>query len=321
MNKRNEEIINNYNKLANSPESVYHTDVKGHIYYETNRKIYTTMDYDLFKKLQGNRTVEQVRIIKIIHSLEKIGWMPAVVIVNEKFEVIDGQGRVESLKALNLPVEFVIAEGATIEDCTEMNINSTNWKLIDYIYRFAEDESSINHSSYKKLAKLMELYPTVPSKSFGCALRGVPFDGKTIKDNRVYITDEMYEKAIPQLDYAVDLLDSISTRISTHGGTKSYLFDAIVFCYNLPTIDSQRLKKSIIENISAPDAVWMDTYTAVRFIQTYYNKGLSASKKIYLDSEYQKSLDLRKSECAKLGHQRRKGEMMISEDLNQEEEI
>lgn len=321
MNKRNEEVINNYNELANNPESVSHIDAKGHIYYETNRKIYATMDYDLFKKLQGNRTVEQKRIVKIIHSLETIGWMPAVVIVNEKFEIIDGQGRLESLKALNLPVEFVICEGSTIEECTVMNINSTNWTLTDYVYRFAEDDNSANSSSYKKLVKLMELYPRFSTGLLGCALKGVAFDGRTIKENKVYITDEMYEKAIPQLDYVSDILDSIKIVIPNHGGIKTFLLTAIIFCYNLPEIDLQRLKTSIVNSVNLPDAVWMDVFTAVQFIQKYYNKGLTAAKKIYMDTEYQKALDIRRSESAKLGIRRRKEMMGENEELNQEEEI
>lgn len=318
MNKRNEEVLNNYHKLANNPESVFYTDSKGHTYYETNRKIYTTMDYDLFKKLKGNRTVEQKRIVKIIHSLEAIGWMPSVVIVNEKFEVIDGQGRLESLKALKLPVEFIISKGATIEECTVMNINSSNWTLTDYVYRYAEDETSANHSSYKKLQKLIELYPTFPVNLFGCALRGVPLDGKTIKDNKVYITDEMYEKAIPQLDYLVDILNSINTKIPNHGGIKTYLLCAIIFCYNLPNIDLARLKVSIINNIGLPTAIWMDICTAITFIQNCYNKGLSAAKKIYMDTEYKKSIDLRRSESVKLGIKRKKEIADRNEALDKE---
>ena len=314
MNKRNEEIINRYKKLANNPESVFHTDLKGHTYYETTRKIYTTMDYNLFKKLQGNRTVEQKRIVKIIHSLETIGWMPAVVIVNEKFEIIDGQGRLESLKALKLPVEFVIAEGATINDCTIMNINSTNWTLTDYIYRFAEDKNSVNHSSYKKLQKLMELYPTFPPAIFGCALKGVAYDGKTIKDAKVYITDEMYEKAIPQLDYLVDVLNSIEITIPNHGGHKAYLMAAIIFCYNIPNIDLTRLTICIVKNIGLPNAIWMDVLTAITFIQNCYNKGLGASKKLYMDTEYKKSIVLRRSESAKLG-KKRKQEMLNGNEV------
>lgn len=309
MNERNEEILNNFKDLEKNPESVFFTDSKGHKYYETNRKIYTTMDYDLFKKLQGNRAVEPKRIVKITHSLELIGWMPSVVIVNEKFEVIDGQGRLESLKALKLPVEFVVCKDATIKECTTMNINSTNWNLTDYVYRYAEDETSVNNASYKKLRQLIESYPRFPVGVFGSALRGVPLDARTIKENRVYITDEMYAKAIPQLDFLNEMLESITTTIPIHGGIKNYLLCGTLFCYNLPEIDRSRLKISIINGVSIPkNAVWMDIPTAIAFIENCYNKGLSASKKIYMETEYRKSMDLRKSEGAKWGIQRKEAE-------------
>ncbi|MGM9543959.1 MAG: hypothetical protein ACI3T9_03165 [Romboutsia timonensis] len=274
--------------------NIYHTDTKGHKYYETTIKVYTTTDYNLFKKLEGNRAVLQKRIDKILRSIQQIGWMPAPIIVNEKFEIIDGQGRFESLKSLDAPVQFVIAEGATIEECTVMNINSTNWSLNDFVYRYATDENSINHSSYLKLQKLMELYPTIPLNLLGFAVRGVSYEGKTIKENKVNITDEMYNKAIPLLDYTVDVLNSINVTIPNHGRTKAFLLNAIMFCYNLPNIDRTRLKVSIVNNVGSPSAIWRDVYTAVLFVQNSYNKGLSAPKKIYMDTEYQKMMDLRR---------------------------
>lgn len=282
-----------------SEKERYHTDTKGHEYYETDIKIYATTDYDLFHKLTGNRPVLPERIRKIISSIEEIGWIPVPIVVNEKFEIIDGQGRFESLKALGKPIQFIIVEGIGINECTAMNINSTNWNLNDFINRYAADPKSPNHQSYKKLKTLMETYLAISLRVIGTALKGSFYGGEDIKKNRVYISEEMYKQAIPKLDYVEDVFNGIKTQLPNHTGEKNYLLCAILFCYDLPEIDKQRLKTAIINNINYPDAIWKDVRTAVVFIQRVYNKGLKQQNKIYMESEFLKRCDLNKAQNRK----------------------
>lgn len=95
--------------------------------------ILQTMDYSKFKKLKGNRNVDPVRVQRIIQSIKKVGYITSPLIVNEDLEVIDGQGRLEALRILGLPVEYIVHENIGIDECISMNINQINWVDRDYI--------------------------------------------------------------------------------------------------------------------------------------------------------------------------------------------
>lgn len=116
--------------------------------------ILQTMDYSKFKKLKGNRNVDPVRVQRIIQSIKKVGYITSPLIVNEDLEVIDGQGRLEALRILGLPVEYIVHENIGIDECISMNINQINWVDRDYIYSYADR----NYKSYILLKNLMEKY-------------------------------------------------------------------------------------------------------------------------------------------------------------------
>lgn len=100
--------------------------------------IYRTPDYDVFRKMEGNRDVADVRKKVIKESIQAVGWVTNPIVVNEKMEIADGQGRFEALKELGLPIEYAVAEGATIDHCIALNLKQRNWTLVDYIKSYAE---------------------------------------------------------------------------------------------------------------------------------------------------------------------------------------
>ena len=110
--------------------------------------IYETMDYDKFKRLPDNRDVYESRIGKLIASIRE-RYILNPITVNEKMEVIDGQGRFDARKKLGLPIHYYIVEGATSEDCRRMNKYNTIWKSLDYAKSYAK----AGVSSYINLLK------------------------------------------------------------------------------------------------------------------------------------------------------------------------
>ena len=118
------------------------------------KEVFKTNDYSKFTKLNGNRRVDEARVLKIISSIEKVGYITSPIIVNEKMEVIDGQGRLEALKRLELPVEYIIQQGIGIEECIAMNIHQVNWKDRDYIESYANR----GFESYRFLKELLDKY-------------------------------------------------------------------------------------------------------------------------------------------------------------------
>lgn len=100
-------------------------------------QIYATYNYEKFKKLTGNRKVLDRRVARIKKSIAAIGLIPNPIIVNEKYEIADGQGRFYACRESGLPVYYTIVKGIGIEECTHLNQGQTNWKPIDWAERYA----------------------------------------------------------------------------------------------------------------------------------------------------------------------------------------
>jgi len=111
-------------------------------------KILSTKDYNLFKKMVGNRPTQLFRVKKILKSIEKVGYITNPIIVNDKMEIIDGQARFEALKQLNLPIDYIIVNNAGIKECISMNTYNSNWKEMDYINSYA-NVGNINYIRFK----------------------------------------------------------------------------------------------------------------------------------------------------------------------------
>lgn len=113
--------------------------------------VYETNDYSIFKELEFNRDVSVFRVEKLIASLKENEILNPIV-VNEKMEIIDGQGRFEALKVLGRPIKFVFSYGATIDDCRRMNAYNTKWSQRDFVYSFASagNQNYINILNFHK---------------------------------------------------------------------------------------------------------------------------------------------------------------------------
>lgn len=116
---------------------------------KTIGEIYVTSDYDKFKKLVGNRDVKGTN--KIIKSIERVGYVLSPILVNEKFEVVDGQNRLEALKLLGLEVPYIVQKGIGLKECQSLNVGQSNWNTKQFIKSYADS----GDESYKRLLALV----------------------------------------------------------------------------------------------------------------------------------------------------------------------
>ena len=130
-------------------------------------EVYETSDYSIFKLLTGNRNISPERVNKIKKSLMK-GVLPQPIIVNEHYEVIDGQARLQALKELGLKVLFVVQRGATIRDCIRMNSVGERWKTSNFIASWADQ----GVQDFVILRRLRLKYKKLPECSALLALKG-----------------------------------------------------------------------------------------------------------------------------------------------------
>lgn len=99
--------------------------------------ICTTDKYDLFVLHKNNRDINPVLVRKKVRMLQQKGWCRGLPMLcrrtsGGKFEVIDGQHRLEAAKALKIPVWYTVDDKCEIEP-SECNADQKPWSLSDYV--------------------------------------------------------------------------------------------------------------------------------------------------------------------------------------------
>ena len=245
-------------------------------------KILKTSDYEKFKRLEGNRKVARERVKKIRKSIEKVGYIPNPIIVNEKYEVIDGQGRLQALKELEKPVFYIVVPNIGMAECISMNIDMTNWTLMDYIESYAEK----GKESYVYLLKLIREY----ANCFRVKVITNVITGKgdspnnAIKTGAWECTEEDYNRARQVLHFLMQFREPIE-RIK---GNKEYYYMALTFCYEDPEVDNKRLLEKVMQQQSTLQSV-VNIQMALQEIERVYNHRIRSN--VYILTNYRKCME------------------------------
>lgn len=247
-------------------------------------KIYETNDYDMFKKLQGNRDERSAQKIK--KSIRKIGYIVSPICVNEKMEVIDGQNRLMALKDLGLPVHYYVVEGVGLEEAIQMNIGRQNWKPIDYARGYAL-QGNVN---YQRLLQLYEKSNHLSLGIISAILRGEISNGggdaKAVNDGKIKIS----EKTEKIMSNRIDEINMIYDSIIKIEGSQRMAITAIAWILGVKGVNKERIYDIISNKYTLIDPVIIPK----RFLENItqiYNKGLSKEKRIYFDAMYQEEFD------------------------------
>lgn len=137
---------------------------KGNDMKKTIGTIYQETDYSVFRKLVQNRELYEGRVGKLMASLtEKTISTP--ILVNEKMEIIDGQGRFEARKRLGLPIPYYIVRGLSNDDCIRLNQYNSKWNDRD----FAVCYSRGGNENYIRLLKLVKETGLTVNQTLGLA--------------------------------------------------------------------------------------------------------------------------------------------------------
>lgn len=119
----------------------------------TKSGVQSTLDYAKFKFTDSNRDINQKNLQRIKESLSKrnlLKYKP--ILVNENWEILDGQHRFEAAVQMNKEVYYEVIPDANSEDIFHLNINQKPWGAPDYFKYFC----SKNYEEYMKLYIFME---------------------------------------------------------------------------------------------------------------------------------------------------------------------
>lgn len=255
-------------------------------YKESGRKIYTTTDYDAFIFPDWNRDVSGARVVKMVESIQTVGWLPEPVLVNENFEVIDGQSRVKALQKLGMPIEFCIVKGIGRKECQNLNRFQKNWSAMNYIDSYASD----GNGNYVWLKQMLKKYKTITNNTvFSVAASGGTDASigsaehyKILQGGLLNISEEGRKKAEDAMFYLTRFADTAAYL----GGRKDKFYSAIMFLYLFDSVNNERLC-AVINNARYDGIV--SSSTVEGFLQQFeilYNKGIAKAKRVDIMHEY-----------------------------------
>lgn len=139
--------------------------------------VYKTKDYDKFTFIEGNRDIDHSFAIE--KSMKEYGSLVSVAIVNEKFEIIEGQNRYIAAKRCGEPFYYTIVDGYSIKETRILNQCSKNWSTKDFIKSWATE----GKESYVKLQELQSMFPELSESSITMIAKG------NLSSNNGYGTD------------------------------------------------------------------------------------------------------------------------------------
>jgi hypothetical protein len=98
----------------------------------TFSQVHTTTDYFLFKSIDGNRNINKLHLSRLKDSMQK-NYLFTIILVNENYEIIDGQHRFTVIEELGLPLNYIIVKGYGLNEVHILNATSKKWDAQDYM--------------------------------------------------------------------------------------------------------------------------------------------------------------------------------------------
>lgn len=198
-------------------------------------EILETRDYSIFKFDDTNRAIDPTHLERIGKSLLRYGYIAGnPIMVARDMTVIDGQHRLSACKALDIPVQYVVAD-ADASAVIPLNITQKTWSLMDYAHHY-QAKGNENYTRALNFAHMHNI------KNFGVALAYITrvFDYsrsilKTFKEGELVVTDrDMLEGGI--------LYDATLKLFATLGMEfKRKTYQAVVNMSNNPDFNVDRL--------------------------------------------------------------------------------
>lgn len=114
-------------------------------------KIKKSYDYHKFRLMADNRQINTQHLARLKESMKE-DYLFTVIIVNEHFQVCDGQHRFMACRDLKLPIYYVVCRGYGIKEVTTYNEQTSNWSVKNYLDRYVTNEypEYINYKIFQK---------------------------------------------------------------------------------------------------------------------------------------------------------------------------
>ena len=210
---------------------------------KNSTQVHQTKDYAMFSTLSGNRELNSLHISRLRDSIKQ-NYLMTIIVVNEKFQIIDGQHRFNVCKELDLPINYIIAPGYGLQEVQILNANSKTWSANDYLNGYCD----LNYPEYIQYRNFMKRF------GFGHKVNLALLTPNSLGSNgRGYETFRNGEFKVYNLDFAVSVANKIKIVSKIYPGAERLTFViAFIHCLRKPSflfddfMDRMKYKSSIL---------------------------------------------------------------------------
>ena len=237
-------------------------------------QVRSTIHYNLFTNMTGNRNVVALHVGKLINSIQEHGALQIPILVNDQLQVIDGQHRLEAYRILEIPVPFMIVPGYGLDEIKVLNINQKNWGMLDYIRSWAEK----GNPQYVDFLQYLEDYGYPINPTFAILANTGSTIGAELRENiRIGRFNIVAEQS--SIDFQFNFLSDICDEVPWMKKKEKLMLSLIDIVKNVG-VDADRLLRVVIENAEALQYK-LDSYRTIKqSLQKMYNYRLPRNEKL-----------------------------------------
>ncbi len=166
--------------------------------------VFEERNYSLFKDFNGNRNVNKIHLKRLQKSMEE-EYLKIPIIVNENYEIIDGQHRYLACKELKLPIFFIKIKGYGLKQIQRINSNVKQWSFNDYLSTYADEELP----EYIKVRKFINKYEFGQNESLAMLLGYTNLTNENIR--KKFEAGEFKIKDLKEAERKAEMLTMIKT--------------------------------------------------------------------------------------------------------------
>lgn len=253
-------------------------------------KIKSTTDYRLFKFINGNRKVDHAE--RIEKSIRNVGLLVSPIVVNQNFEIVDGQNRFVACRNLGLPIYYVVQEDIGGSEIGVINAVSKNWTGKDHINYYAHGDAK--KEDYIFFEQLIKAYPWATQRTIAYAIYGLSGFGyiTKIKNGELKCSQAQYENAVKVLDFTEQFRECVDGI----GGRKENYYFTIAFCYTDENVDNDYLLEKFKKYYKSLDSVTSikDAFRQVE--KKIYNYQMRSNREpVFLVEDYERAMRAKSS--------------------------
>jgi hypothetical protein len=226
-----------------------------------SNQVHSTTDYHLFKSIEGNRNKNLLHINRLKKSISS-NYLFTIIIVNENYEIIDGQHRFDVVQELKLPLHYVVCNGYGLNEVHILNQNSKTWNADDYLDGYCQ----LKYPHYLKYKEFKNRYALGHVESM--TILGGYISNPGIDRTKIFYSGQF---AIKNYAKACEIADKIEIISQYYGGYKrrSFVYAMLQLFKNSNFEFTELLQKLKIQPTAIVDCTNTEQY--VMLIEEIYN--------------------------------------------------